>query len=199
MAPVSVECPIEGCNYAATHADAAVVAALLSVHASVHVTVPRALGANAKIEKIKRLTVALAGTGEAWSYFVTRWGEYNTGTKLVGPDVVAQLLECCEEELRKYLTRAARPRRLENDQHHAYSTLRMRVRSAVRIGDNKTYATGEESGRLNRKPSPKRYASTAASWVTVRHPRGILDAPNALRMVKSARNVAARITSTRRA
>lgn len=30
-----------------------------------------------------------------------------TGTKLVGPDIVAQLLECCDEELRKDITRAA--------------------------------------------------------------------------------------------
>ena len=107
MAPVTVECPIDDCDYTATHAEAAVVAALLGVHATVHVAVPRALGANAKIEKLKRPTVALAGTGEAWSYFITRWGEYKTGTKLVGHDVVAQLLECCDEELRKDLTRAA--------------------------------------------------------------------------------------------
>ena len=74
MAPVSVECPIEGCNYTATHAEAVVVVALLSIHASVHVTFPRALGANAKMEKIKRPTVALARTGEALSYFITRCG-----------------------------------------------------------------------------------------------------------------------------
>ena len=107
MAPVTVECPIDDCDYTATHAEAAVVAALLGVHATVHVAVPRALGANAKMEKLKRPTVALAGTGEACSYFITRWGEYKTGTKLVGHDVVAQLLECCDEELRKDLTRAA--------------------------------------------------------------------------------------------
>ena len=62
MAPVSVECPIEGCNYTATHAEAAVVVALLSIHASLHVTVPRALGANAKMEKIKRPTKGQAET-----------------------------------------------------------------------------------------------------------------------------------------
>ena len=80
---------------------------MLSIHTTVHVTVTRAPGANAKMEKLKRPSIALAGTGEAWSYFITRWGEYKTGTKLVGPDIVAQLLECCEEELRKDLTRAA--------------------------------------------------------------------------------------------
>ena len=72
------------------------------------------------------------------------------------------------------------------------------ISSSYREGNNRTYATREEPGWINRNPSPKRYASTAASWVTVRHPRGIPDVPNAPRMVKSARNVAARITSTRR-
>jgi len=80
---------------------------MLSIHATVHVAAPRAPGSNTKMEKLKRPSIALAGTGEAWSYFITRWGEYKTGTKLVGPDIVAQLLECCEEELRKDLTRAA--------------------------------------------------------------------------------------------
>lgn len=93
MAPVKVECPIEGCDYMATHVEAAVVAAMLSVHATVYVTVPQVPGANAKMEKLKRPSIALAGTGEAWSYFITRWGEYKMGTKLVGPDVVTQLLE----------------------------------------------------------------------------------------------------------
>ena len=87
MAPVTVECPIDDCDYTATHAEPAVVAALLGVHATVHVAVPQALDANAKMEKLKRPTVALAGTGEAWSYFITRRGEYKTGTKLVGHDV----------------------------------------------------------------------------------------------------------------
>ena len=127
---MSVECPFEGCNYAATHAEAAVVAALLSVHASVNVTVPRALGANAKMEKIKRPTVALAGTGEAWSYFLTRWGEYKTGTKLVGPDVVAQLLECCHEELRKDLTRAAGKSLINSDEKDVLAAMKsLAVRS----------------------------------------------------------------------
>ena len=108
MAPVNVKCPIDDCDCAARHAEEAVVAALLSVHpGSAHVAVPRVLVANAEIEKLNCLIVALAGTGEAWSYFITRRGEYNTGTKFVGHDVVAQLLECCDDELRKYLTRAA--------------------------------------------------------------------------------------------
>ena len=130
MAPVSVECPIEGCNYTATHAEGAVVAALLSVHASVHVTVPRALGANEKIEKIKHPTVALAGTGEEWSYFITRWDEYKTGTKLVGPDVVAQLLECCDEELRKDLIGVVGKSLIDSDEKDVLAAMKaLAVRS----------------------------------------------------------------------
>ena len=282
MAPVNVECPIEDCDYTATHAEAAVVAAMLSVHATVHVAVPQALGANTKMEKLKRPSVALAGTGEAWSYFITRWGEYKTGTKLVGPDIVVQLLECCEEELRKDLTRTAGKSLMSSDEKDVLTAmkalairaentmvarvalsnmrqgheepirsfyarikgqadtckyemkctkteceqvndfteeiirnviargiadqeiqldLRARMRSAVRIGggNSRTYATWEEPGRRNRKPSPKGCASIAARWVTARRPCGTPDAPSAPRMVKSARNVAARITSTRRA
>ena len=102
---MNVECPITDCDYTATHAEVAVVGDLLSVHATVHATVPWSLDANAKIEKLKRPTVALAGTGVAWSYVITRWGEYNTRTKLIGPDIVAQLLECRDDELRKDLIR----------------------------------------------------------------------------------------------
>ena len=65
MAPVNVECPIEDCDYASTHAEVAVVV-------TVHVVVPRALGANATMEKLKRPSVALAGTGGAWPYFIAR-------------------------------------------------------------------------------------------------------------------------------
>ena len=105
MVPVNVEYPIEDCDH--THAEVAMVAALLNGHATVHVAVLRALGENAKMEKLKHPTVAIVGTCEAWSYFITRWGEYKTGTKLVRPDIVAQLLECCDDELRKDLTREA--------------------------------------------------------------------------------------------
>ena len=41
---------------------------------------------------LKRLTIALGGTSEEWSY---------------GADIVTQLLECCDDELKKVLTREA--------------------------------------------------------------------------------------------
>ena len=41
-------------------------------------------------------------------YFQSRWGDYVRATKLTaGPDRVIQLLECCDEQLRRDLTRNA--------------------------------------------------------------------------------------------
>ena len=40
-------------------------------------------------------------------YFQSRWGDYITATKIQGPDRVLQLLECCDEQLRRDLTRNA--------------------------------------------------------------------------------------------
>lgn len=81
MAPVKVECPIKGCDYVATHAEVALVLALLSIHPTVHVAMPRAPGANAKTEKLKRPS----RSGRGLVVLKTRWG--------------AQLLECCKDEL----------------------------------------------------------------------------------------------------
>ena len=35
------------------------------------------------------------------------WGDYKDATKITGKDLIIQLLECCEEDLRKDLTRSA--------------------------------------------------------------------------------------------
>ncbi|CAC5390777.1 unnamed protein product [Mytilus coruscus] len=48
-----------------------------------------------------------AGTSEEWAYFESRWSDYVEATKIAGRDKVVQLLECCDEQLRKDLTRSA--------------------------------------------------------------------------------------------
>ena len=101
---VKIKCPFPECNYEAEAADGAVIAALLNMHAQTHA--PVAAGP-AKAEKLKRPCISAAETSEEWSYFLTRWKEYREGTKLAGPEVLSQLLECCDEQLRKDLTRAA--------------------------------------------------------------------------------------------
>jgi hypothetical protein len=40
-------------------------------------------------------------------YFLSRWKDYTEATKIKGKDEVIQLLGCCDEQLRKDLTRNA--------------------------------------------------------------------------------------------
>ena len=61
----------------------------------------------ARIQKVNRPTLGLAGSSEEWSYFLTRWNDYVEATHVAGKERIIQLLECCEEDLRKDLTRCA--------------------------------------------------------------------------------------------
>ena len=61
----------------------------------------------ARAENVRRPSISMGGTSEEWQYFLTRWDDYKIATKIAGVDLVIQLLECCEEDLRKDLTRSA--------------------------------------------------------------------------------------------
>ena len=100
---VKIQCPIDNCDYETPDHSDAIVAALLSAHATVHSS-----GAQrtAKPTNVKLPTISAGGTTEDWSYFTTRWGEYVTATGVSGTSKAAQLLECCDEDLRKNLTRS---------------------------------------------------------------------------------------------
>ncbi len=99
----SISCPVPDCPYATPAGiDAIVVAALLTTHATTHST-----NTVAKVEKVRRPTVSAAGSSEEWAYFTSRWEDYKTATRVTGTECVVQLLECCDESLRKDLTRAA--------------------------------------------------------------------------------------------
>ena len=99
----SIECPVSDCIYATpANTNAIVVAALLSAHATTH-----SRDTSAKVEKVKRPTISTAGFSKEWAYFKTRWDDYKTATKVTGAECVVQLLECCDETLRKDLTRSA--------------------------------------------------------------------------------------------
>ena len=103
----SVQCPVPGCEYATADLDPAVVAALLTTHATVHTHTAQHNNSGSKTERVRRPIVSLSGTAEEWAYFQTRWTEYKQATKIDGQEAVLQLLECCEENLRRDVTRAA--------------------------------------------------------------------------------------------
>ena len=103
-----IQCPVANCSYVTEDVDAVVAASLLNLHATDHAT--RATPSTAttpQVEKVKRPAIFPAGTSEDWSYFQSRWSEYKAATKLQGNDIVIQLLECCDEQLRKDQTRNA--------------------------------------------------------------------------------------------
>ena len=102
---VVVQCPVTDCNYVTEDVTPELVTALIKLHAVSHEQPVSSTAA--KPEKVKRPTVALAGSSEDWQYFITRWNEYKAATKINDEDIVLQLLECCEEPLRKDLTRNA--------------------------------------------------------------------------------------------
>ena len=102
---VEVACPFPECDHISRNDNAAIVVELLKIHGLTHST-HAAVTPGGKMEKLKRPTISLAGTSETWAYFETRWSEYRDGTHLRGDDIVVQLLECCDDELRRDLTRS---------------------------------------------------------------------------------------------
>ena len=96
-----IQCPIANYTYETPDHSDAIVAALLTAHATCH----NNQASISKNAKMKRPSITNGGTSEDWKYFTTRWNEYVQATRITGTDQVIQLLECCEEELRKNLTR----------------------------------------------------------------------------------------------
>ena len=81
-------------------------AALITAHATTHGSSHGAMP-TARAEKVKRPGISSARTTADWQYFRSRWGDYVKATKLDCTDRIIQLLECCDEQLRKDLTRNA--------------------------------------------------------------------------------------------
>ena len=91
-------CPFHGCEYAVPEGTLDAMAPMVfSTHALNHKTVEVSAG---KVDPVRRPTITVNGTTEAWAYFLTRWGQYATATRIAGVPRVLQLLECCDEDLR---------------------------------------------------------------------------------------------------
>ena len=103
-------CPYLECKYETEDVKDELAAVLLTVHSTgthMKTTSQPATQPTARVKKVWRPTISSAGSSEEWSYFLTCWKDYAEVTKLKGKDSVIQLLECCEEQLRKDLTRNA--------------------------------------------------------------------------------------------
>ena len=87
-------CPYPECEYETEDVKDELADVLLTVHSNgthVQTTSQPATQATAKVEKVRRPTISSAGSSQK---------DYAEATKLKGKDMVIQLLECCEEQLR---------------------------------------------------------------------------------------------------
>ena len=104
-----ITCPAQGCTQTfRDDLDATVLTQLISIHAqSAHPpTAPQPQLQVAKMERVRRPTISSAGSTEEWEYFLSRWDEYKLATRMAGQDILIQLIECADEDLRKDLNRA---------------------------------------------------------------------------------------------
>ena len=93
------------CTYTTEELDAQILAALLTTHSLTH---SQNNSNKPSTDKFKRPVISAAGTSEDWEYFVSRWEDYISYVKPADDrEKVLQLLECCDEHLRKDLTRAS--------------------------------------------------------------------------------------------
>jgi hypothetical protein len=102
-----IPCPVPDCA-TTFQADLPqkVLLALIDLHKeSAHHVAALAPTARTKPDGVKRPTISAAGTSEDWHYFLQRWTDYKQATHLGAADIPFQLLECCDEALRKDLTR----------------------------------------------------------------------------------------------
>ena len=108
MAPGVILCTAPNCNTTSPdNLDPQVLVALINGHLQTAHRIAAATQAQpaAKAEKVKPPAVTSSETSGEFTYFQQRWDFYKQATRLDGHDVVFQLLECCDEPLRRDLTR----------------------------------------------------------------------------------------------
>ena len=98
-----IKCPIPGCDYEiGDEVPNDCKNTVLQLHLQYHQS---EAAQPAKAEKLKRPCLSIDNSTEEWNYFVSRWENYKQATGLTAPNTTTQLIECCDETLRKDLTR----------------------------------------------------------------------------------------------
>ena len=64
-------------------------------------TRPAPATASAKAIKAKRPELSADVSDEDWAYFMSRWEHYKKAANVTGDNVVTQLMDCCNEQLRR--------------------------------------------------------------------------------------------------
>ena len=127
-------CPYPDCTYSTEDVSDALASTSLDIHAlGTHqrapqpppATVPASVPTQSRVEKVKRPSITTGGTGEDWKYFLARWEEYKAATGVTGRELVLQLLECCDEELRKDLTSNAGRSLADSSKDHVLTAIKL--------------------------------------------------------------------------
>ena len=95
-----IPCDFPDCSYTTGDHSTAIAVARLTSHIAVH-TQPTP--ATARVERATRPTLSTGTSTGDWLYFTSRWDEYKTATQITGRQCAAQLLECCDAQLRNDL------------------------------------------------------------------------------------------------
>ena len=101
-----LKCPIAGCGFATADVDVVGAAAILNVHATIHVPTATPCVATPRASKLERPKLHLNSTIEDWNAFIRRWATYRTGSNILDDAASGQLLECTGEQLGNIVLRA---------------------------------------------------------------------------------------------
>ena len=104
---MSLKCPIVNCDYEIEESvPLECKPSLLQLHLHEHQTNDRRT--TTKGEQLKRPIVSKNNSTEDWNYFLSRWENYKTATNLTEKEKTEQLIECCDDTLRRDLNRVHR-------------------------------------------------------------------------------------------
>ena len=86
---------------------------------------PQVTPQSTRPEKVKRPDISSACTPEDWGFFSEMWSEYKDTTKITGQELITQLTNCCDKQLRQDLFRYYGPTsgKTENDVFSAIKNL----------------------------------------------------------------------------
>ena len=96
--PTTHTCEFEGCAWKLETDNLEHYISLLKIHVDAR---HKKQTISAKAEKAKRPELTSDVSEEDWTYFKSRWDHYKKACGLTGEDTVTQLLECCNEGLRR--------------------------------------------------------------------------------------------------
>ena len=99
----AVKCPFPKCEFITEDLADVTCAQVLSIHALVHTNVPRQQ--SDRIEKVRRPSIKMGCNSEDWDFSSSKWTTYKKFSKISGAEIVAQLLECCDDALQMDLYR----------------------------------------------------------------------------------------------